>query len=167
MPAAEIAWPLSPPTLPVRAFDVTGGKVFTTGGNFTNNGTLTVGSTSSKFIVDLSDGLTNFSGTNTLTGGTYNLTGVLQFAGANIVNNAANITLTGTSSAIDNSTGGNGLANFANNTSTGSFTLAGNRTFTTVGAFTNAGAMIINKGSTFTGNRLGQQLRSILGIDHS
>jgi fibronectin-binding autotransporter adhesin len=130
-------------------FDVTGGKVFTTGGNFTNNGTLTVGSTSSKFIVNSADSLTNFSG-NTLTGGTYNLTGVLQFAGANIVNNAANITLTGTSSAIENSTGGNGLTGFANNTSTGSFTLAGNRTFTTVGAFTNAGAMIINKGSTFT-----------------
>jgi fibronectin-binding autotransporter adhesin len=132
-------------------FDVTGGKVFTTGGSFTNNGTLTVGSTSSKFIVNLADGLTNFnSGTNTLTGGTYNLTGVLQFAGANIVNNAASITLTGTSSAIQNTSGGNGLMNFANNTSTGSFTLAGNRTFTTVGAFTNAGAMIINKGSTFT-----------------
>jgi hypothetical protein len=133
------------------SFEVTGGNVFTTGGSFTNNGTLTVGSSTSKFIVNLADNLTNFnSGTNTLTGGTYNVTGVLQFAGANIVNNAASITLTGTTSAIENSTAGNGLANFANNTSTGSFTLAGNRTFTTVGAFTNEGVMDITKGSTFT-----------------
>jgi hypothetical protein len=131
------------------SFDVTGGKVFTTGGNFTNNGTLTVGSSTSKFIVNSANTLTNFSGT-TLTGGTYNVTGLLQFAGANIVNNAANITLTGTTSAIENSTAGNGLANFANNTSSGSFTLTGNRSFTTLGAFTNAGVMVINKGSTFT-----------------
>jgi gamma-glutamylcyclotransferase (GGCT)/AIG2-like uncharacterized protein YtfP len=130
-------------------FDVTGGLAYTTSGSFTNNGTLTVGSSTSKFIVNAADTLTNFSGT-TLTGGTYNVTGVLEFAGANIVNNAASITLTGTTSAIENSTAGNGLANFANNTSSASFTLAGNRSFTTVGSFTNAGVMVINKGSTFT-----------------
>jgi fibronectin-binding autotransporter adhesin len=133
------------------SFEVTGGNIFTTGLNFTNNGTLTVGSSTSKFVVNSADTLTNFnSGTNTLTGGIYNVTGVLLFAGANIVNNAANITLTGTTSAIENSTGGNGLASFANNTSTGSFTLAGSRTFTTAGAFTNQGVMDITKASTFT-----------------
>jgi hypothetical protein len=133
------------------SFEVTGGNVFTTGGSFTNNGTLTVGSSTSKFIVNSADSLTNFnSGTTTLTGGTYNVTGILQFAGANIVNNAASITLTGTTSAIENSSAANGLASFANNTSTGSFTLAGDRTFTTLGAFTNEGAMDISLGSTFT-----------------
>ena len=46
----------------------------------------------------------------TLAGGAYNLTGALQFNGANIVTNAASITLTGTSSKIINQTAGNGLA---------------------------------------------------------
>ena len=86
---------------------------FTTTGNFTNDGTLSVGS-GDKFIVDLSDSLTNFSGT-TLTGGTYKITGTLEFAGANIVTNDASITLTGAGSKIDGKNAANGLANFAVN----------------------------------------------------
>ena len=64
-------------------FTITGGRNFTTAGNFTNNGTLTVGSGST---FDVNGNLTNFSGT-TLTGGTYSISGTLQFNGANIVNN--------------------------------------------------------------------------------
>lgn len=56
------------------SFSVTGGRNFSTAGNFTNNGTLGVDSGSS-FIVN--GNLTNFSGT-TLTGGTYNVGGTLQ-----------------------------------------------------------------------------------------
>jgi len=116
-------------------------------GSFTDNGTLTVGS-GSTFATGGS--LTNFSGT-TLTGGTYAITGTLKFPGANIVTNAANITLTGTSSQILNSTGGtNGLANFATNGSGGVFSLQGGRTFTTTGNFSNAGTFTIGSGSTFT-----------------
>jgi hypothetical protein len=129
------------------SFTLAGGRNFTTTANFTNNGTLNVGS-GSKF--DVNGNLTNFSGT-TLTGGTYNVTGTLQFNSANIVTNAANITLTGTTSKIVDQTGiTNGLANFATNAGAGSFTLASARTFTTAGNFSNAGTVKVSKGSTFT-----------------
>ena len=72
-------------------FALAPGANFTTTGNFTNNGTLTVGAGST---FDVTGNLTNFAGT-TLTGGVYNLTGALEFTGANIVTNAASITLTG------------------------------------------------------------------------
>jgi hypothetical protein len=128
-------------------FAITGGRNFTTAGNFTNNGTLTVGS-GSKF--DVNGNLTNFSGT-TLTGGTYNVTGTLQFNNANIVTNAANITLTGASSQILNQSSGNGLANFATNNGGASFTVAGGRVLSTSAAFTNNGSLTITgSGSGFT-----------------
>jgi fibronectin-binding autotransporter adhesin len=119
---------------------------FTTLGNFTNKGTLAVGS-GSKF--DVNGNLTNFSGT-TLKGGAYNLTGTLQFNGANIVTTAANITLNGASSQITNQFGGNGLANLAVAASTGAFTLAGGRNFTTAGNFNNLGTLSIGSGSAFS-----------------
>ena len=53
-------------------FTISGGRNFTTGGNFTNNGTLAIGSSNSTFKVN--GNLTNFAG-STLTGGTYNVTG--------------------------------------------------------------------------------------------
>jgi hypothetical protein len=118
---------------------------------FTNNS----GSLEGKVIVDAKDTLTimgtftNFSGT-TLTGGTYEVTGTLGFDGANIVTNAANITLTGANSQIiDNQGGGSALANFATNALRGTFTLAGDRNFTTLGAFTDEGTISISAGSTF------------------
>jgi hypothetical protein len=118
---------------------------FTTTGNFANNGTLTVG-TGDKFIVDLSDSLTNFSG-STLTGGTYKISGTLEFNGANIVTNDANITLTGAASKIEGKSAANGLANFAVNN--GSFTLGSKRSFTTAGGFTNNGSLTVGAGDTF------------------
>jgi hypothetical protein len=129
------------------SFTINSGRNFTTASNFTNNGTLAVGSANSTFNVN--GNLTNFSG-GTLTGGTYNLTGALQFNGANITSNAANLTLTGTSARIIDQSSNNGLANFATNASTGKFTLNGNRTFTTGGSFTNAGLFTVVSGSTFT-----------------
>jgi hypothetical protein len=129
------------------SFTINGGANFTTVGNFTNNGTLGVGSSTSKFTVN--GNLTNFSGT-TLTGGTYNLTGALQFNGANIKTNAANITMTGASAKIIDQSSNNGLANFATNSATGSFTTASGFTLTTAGSFTNAGTLTIGTGSTFT-----------------
>ncbi len=128
-------------------FALTGGRSFTTKGNFTNNGVLTMGS-GSRFKVN--GNLTNFAGT-TLTGGTYNVTGTLQFNGANIVTNAANITLTGAGSKIVDQTGTtNGLANFATNASAGIFTLASGRNLTTAGAFSNAGTVKVSTGTGFT-----------------
>lgn len=62
--------------------------------SFENQGTLDI---QAGTLGILNNGLTNFSGT-TLTGGTYQIsgTGVLQFTGANVVTNAANIVLSGT-----------------------------------------------------------------------
>jgi len=121
---------------------------FTTTGDFTNDGTLSIGA-GDKFIVGLSDSLTNFSGT-TLTGGTYKITGTLEFAGANIVTNDANITLTGAGSKINGSGRTNGLANLATNN--GSFSLRAGRSFTTAGNFTNNGLLSVATGDTFDVN---------------
>ncbi len=123
---------------------------FTTTGNFTNKGTLSVGA-GDKFIVDSAASLTNFSGT-TLTGGTYKITGLLEFGGANIVTNDASITLTGANSKIDSNSGANGLANFAVNGAGASFILGSGRSFTTAGNFTNKGYLSTAAGDTFDVN---------------
>jgi hypothetical protein len=119
---------------------------FTTAGNFTDNGNLTVNSGSTMTVTG---SLTNFnSSTNTLSSGTYTVGGTFGFTGANIVNNAANLTLTGTSAKILNGTT-NGLANFANNT--GTFTLSGNANLTTGSTnFSNTGTAVVSQGSTLT-----------------
>lgn len=127
-------------------FDITNGYNFTTAGNFTNNGSLVVG-TNSKF--DVNGNLTNFnSTTDTLTNGTYTVTGTLQFNNANIVTNNANLTLSGTAYKVLNQTSGNGLANFATNN--GTFSLASNAPFTSASTITNSGTVKVNKGSTLT-----------------
>ena len=93
---------------------------------------------------------TNFS-TDTLTGGTYIVAGTLQFPGANIVNNAANITLIGAASTIVNESSVNGIDNiFTSNLATGTFTIQNGRNFTSAPSFSNAGAVNIGAGTTFT-----------------
>jgi len=106
----------------------------------------------STFTVPTGSSLTNFnSTTDTLTGGTYNITGTLQFNGANIVTNAANISLTGLSSQIVNQTGGNGLGSFATNASTGNFTVAGGRAISdSATAFSNAGTLTVGQSSSLS-----------------
>ena len=122
-------------------------EVATGTGTFTNTGTLAVASGST---LALGGALTNFSGT-TLSGGSYNVTGTFQFPGANVVTNAANITLTGATSTILNSTNSaNALGRFANNASTGTFSLLGGRVLATTGSFANAGTLAIGTGSSFT-----------------
>ena len=128
------------------SFSLLGGRNFTTAGNFTNNGTLSVGAGST---FDVTGSLTNFSGT-TLTGGSYDVTGTLEFPGANIVTNASNIALTGSAAEIVNATtSGNGLANFAINSTKGGFSVLGGLSFTTGGNFTNDGVLTVGTGSTF------------------
>jgi fibronectin-binding autotransporter adhesin len=136
---------------------------FTTLGNLTDNGRLTVNSGSTLTIAGT---LTNFnSSTNTLASGTYTVGGTMEFTGANIVNNAANLTITGTSAKILNGTT-NGLANFANNT--GAFTVTGNGSFTTAPSnFTNSGTVTVAKGSTMTvgGNNAYNQSAGTTTVD--
>ena len=128
-------------------FSLAGGANFTTPGNFTNSGTLNVGS-GSAFIV--SGNLTNFSGT-TLSGGTYNVSGTLEFNGANIITDAAKITLTSPSSQILNQSSANALANLSTVATGGSFTLSGGRNFTLSANFTNKGLVAAENGSNFIG----------------
>jgi fibronectin-binding autotransporter adhesin len=115
---------------------------------FTNNGTVAVNAGS---LLNITAGpFTNFnSATGTLTGGTYNVTGTLQFDNANILTNAANITLTGAGSQIGSHTSANALANFAVNAAGGRFTLGAGRNFTTGGNFTNNGTLTVAAGDTF------------------
>jgi fibronectin-binding autotransporter adhesin len=129
------------------SFTLSGDADFTTAGNFDNKGTLTVGAGS---VFDVKGKLLNFSGT-TLTGGTYDVTGKLEFAGANIETNDAAITLTGkTAEIVNTTTRKNGLANFATNEAKGIFTIAGGANLTTAGSVSNAGTFAVGTGSTLT-----------------
>jgi fibronectin-binding autotransporter adhesin len=95
-------------------------------------------------------GLTNFLLT-TLTGGKYIVGGTLEFDGANIVTNAANISLSSKTALITDQNGVNALKNFTTNASQGTLTLSGNNSLTTAGgSMTNAGLLTIGSGSALT-----------------
>jgi len=115
---------------------------------FSNQGILLAATGSTLYIDNASNQFLNFSGT-TLTGGTYTVDGTLKFDGANIVTNAANITLSGSTSKIIDQSNGDGLANFATNASGGTFALATGRNFTTASNFTNNGTLNIGGGTKF------------------
>jgi hypothetical protein len=93
--------------------------------------------------------LLNLSGT-TLTGGTYTVSGTLEFGGAGTSEDtdAANITLTGSGAEIIDFDGQNVLAGLATITSAGTFTIGSGATFTTEGNFTNNGKLFVNSSST-------------------
>jgi hypothetical protein len=86
-------------------------------------------------------GVSQVSG-STLTGGTWNVTGTMQIAGANLqtIAAAAAITLNGAPSSF---AAINPLV-----TNNGSLTLAGGRDFTAAGAVTNNGTLALGPGST-------------------
>src|SRR5229473_3081560 len=113
---------------------------------FSNPGTLIVNNGS---LMNITGPFSNFSGT-TLTGGTYMVSGTLQFNGANIVNDAAKITLTGAPSAIIDQAANDGLRNFAAITSKGSLTLHSKKALVTPGDFSNAGKLTVATGTKFT-----------------
>jgi hypothetical protein len=87
---------------PTGRFSIANGANFSTNAQFFNAGTLAVGATST---FSAGPSFLNFAGT-TLSTGTYDLVGTLEFAGANIETNAANLTLSGTASRLLNSTTG-------------------------------------------------------------
>ena len=92
----------------------------------------------------------NFSGT-TLMGGSYLVTGTLEFLNANIVNNAASITLTGPAAQILNSsTNASALANLAANTTLGSLSLQSGQVLAVAANFSNAGKTTVGIGSGFS-----------------
>jgi fibronectin-binding autotransporter adhesin len=115
---------------------------------FTNSGLLS--ETSPSGTIQVTGTFSNYnSTTNTLTGGSYNLNGTFKFENANLVTNAANLTLSGFGQIV-NQNGVNGLLNFSTNSSNGIFTLSGGQDFSTDGTFTNAGSLTVSKSSTFS-----------------
>jgi hypothetical protein len=94
------------------------------------------------------------SATGTLTGGIYQVTGVLQLAtfsqNNDIITNSAAITLTGPTAAINDQSNNNALATLATNASKGTLTITGGQGLTTRGSLTNAGTLTVAKSSTLT-----------------
>ncbi len=127
------------------------GGNFTTGGAFTNSGTLAVGVGSSFFATTL----TNYdAGSKTLTGGTFVVGGTLRFTGADIQTNAANLTLDGPAAQVVDPSSQDALAHLASNTGSGTFTVQNGRNLTTAGMFLNNGTLAVGPGSTFFANSL-------------
>jgi hypothetical protein len=112
-------------------------------GAINNKGTFSVGRGT---LFNITGTFSNFSGT-TLTGGTYTVSGTMQFNGANIVNDAAHITVSGASAAIVDQTANDGLRNFAAITSKGSLTLASGKMLTTPANLSNAGKLTVGAGT--------------------
>jgi hypothetical protein len=136
------------------SFTIDNGRNFTTVANFTNNGMLTVGDTST-FIIPVGSSLTNFF-SNTLTGGTFNISGQLQFPGANIVTNSATLTVGGSQAQpiFDNQNMMDGLRNLATNSGSGSFTFSQSGHTFTATSFTNNGILTVGNGATFIATTL-------------
>ncbi len=123
-------------------------------GPFTNEGQLSVGSELNQAgLFSITGQLTNFdAASRTLTGGSYlvgaapNYEAVFQFAGADIVHNAASLNISGQLAKITDENGNDGLRNFSHNTSTGVFTV-GSRDFSIAGTFTNDGVLSLWPGT--------------------
>jgi hypothetical protein len=123
--------------------------IFNIGSNHTLNnlGTLVEGDSTTEILGNFK----NYnSATNTLTGGSYLLSGTLQFNNANIVTNSADVTFTGTGGRIVDQNGNNGLLNLSTTTLKGTFSLSGQDVFQTAGTYSNGGKSIILAGSYLT-----------------
>ena len=121
------------------------GRIGTAGSSFTFQNAGTVAATGGGIVLGPQVTFGNFAG-GTLTGGTYNVASTFQFTGADIVTNAAGITLDGAGARIVDHAGNSGIRNFANNT--GSFAALNGAVLPTLGAFTNSGAVAIGSGVT-------------------
>lgn len=129
-----------------------GGQQFFTLGDLTMDGSLSVQTVDSgPALFSITGALTNFDQpSRTLLNGSYVVSGTtgmatLRFAGADIVNNGANLSLSGSSAIIDE-TAHDALRNFSHNLATGHFTVS-DQHFTRNGAFTNGGVVELH-GST-------------------
>lgn len=130
----------------------TAGRNFTTAGAFTNSGSLAVGSATS-FTVAPGSVLTNYSaGTQTLAGGTFDLSGQLRFDGADIRTLGSSVTLRGAAADIvDPLSAQSGLRNLRTIAAAGDFAIREGRNFTSAGDITVApgGNVLIDAGSLF------------------
>jgi hypothetical protein len=112
---------------------------------FTNTGTINA----NEGTLSISGPFTNYdAASDTLTGGTYNVTSNFRFLNADIDTNRASITLSGLASQITDHTGAtNALADFSLNDTGAFFGIVNNRDFTTTAAFTNRGDVQIGGGT--------------------
>ena len=128
----------------------TGGGVTTVDVPYSNAGTTRVGS--GKLYVQ--NTFSNYnSATKTLTGGAYVVTNSagFQFTNADVVTNAAEITLSGATARFLDQTGTtNGLRSLAVNAAAGRLELLSNKNLSVPGAFTNNGTLALGATSTFT-----------------
>jgi hypothetical protein len=116
---------------------------------FSNTGTVEV----QTGTLNLAGLFTNFSAeTGTLTDGTYQLVGTLQFNNADVRINSATLVLDGLAARLVDQNGTNALAHFTANTAAGSFMLDHGRDFTTATDFTNAGTVVLEATTSFTTN---------------
>lgn len=121
-----------------------GGHQFFTAGDLTVDGSLVIQTVESvPAFFSITGALTNFDQpSRTLGSGSYAVSGTtsmatLRFPGADIVNNGATLSLSGSSAIIDEA-GRNALQDFSHNLATGRFTVS-NQHFTRNGNFTNDG----------------------------
>lgn len=117
-----------------------GNRTLTTAGPFQNDGYMALFE-NAVFVVG--GAFSNFDpATRTFSGGEFDISdnSQLKFAGANIVHNAAFITLS-TGGAIKDLAGNDGLRNFNDNLTDARFTVGKASQFTTPGDFTNSGAI--------------------------
>jgi hypothetical protein len=127
---------------------VSDGRSFTTLGDFTNAGTLTIGAEddagSSSFTVASGSSLTNYNaGTQTLAGGTFNLfDSSFTFDGASIRRIESNLALDGGSATILSSSGTTAFDGALTVGTAGSLGVS-NRTFTTAGDLTVDGTLTV------------------------
>ena len=127
------------------------GRDFTTAGNLTNDGRLNIGETgdlvATNFTVATGSTLTNYnSGTQTLTGGTFNLVGGrLAFDNASIRTIEASVSLDGAAATITNNTGTEAFDGSLTVGSTGDFAVK-NRSLTTAGDLTVDGKLTVGTG---------------------
>jgi hypothetical protein len=114
---------------------------------FTNTGTVDIATGG----LNLTGAFTNFSAaTDTLSGGTYEVTSLFRFTDAAIVTNGAVIILDGPTSQISDEAGHAALGQLATNLASAGFTLTHGRRFATGAAFTNAGQVTLDAASSFT-----------------
>lgn len=135
------------------ALTIGGGRDFTTGGGFTNDGVLSVGEAGdlapSRFAVANGSTLGNYNaGTHALSGGTFNLIGgVLQFEGASVQRLDTRLTLDGAGASILNDVGTTAFDGALTVGAVGDFAVR-NRTFTAAGDLTNDGVLHVGAGAT-------------------
>lgn len=98
-------------------------------------------------IVTIGDGTFTSASTGTLTEGTYDLAGKFRYGGTNLTRIAANVTLDGPTSGIENALGVDRLAGLTSIAPTGSLALTGGRDLAVLGDFSNEGVLTLGAGS--------------------